>query len=64
MRKTEKAARGQTIQCDYGRDDSSHKLSNTTGYPMGGSKENLSHSLGGASARQDGTGKDKKDRFS
>lgn len=63
--KTQKVDRGGEIRTDYGRDDSSHKLSNTMGDKMGGSTTNLSHSLSGASAKMDGNATNqKKDRFS
>jgi hypothetical protein len=64
-RKTTSMERGGKIQTDYPRDDSSHNLPNMMGCKMGGSTTNLAHSLEGASvrSRQDGTGKDKKDRF-
>lgn len=44
------AARGQSIHCGYGRDDSSHKVEGSMGQKMGGSTENLAHSLSGAGA--------------
>jgi hypothetical protein len=63
-RMTDKAARGQTIQTDYGRDNSSHKVKNPHGAPMGGSVTNLAHSLPGTVANQEGTGKNKPNKFS
>lgn len=61
--KKEKAARGGTIVCSYPRDDSSHKVPKPMGYELGGSPTNLAHSLGDASAHQDGTGHNKKNKF-
>lgn len=51
MKKTS-AARGQTIRCDHGRDDSSF-AKGMKSEKMGGSTTNLAHSLSGASAKVD-----------
>lgn len=62
-RKTKKAARGQTIQADMGRDNSSYSTSDSRSMTFGGSVENLAHSLPGTSAKQDGTGHNKSNKF-
>lgn len=62
--KTEKAARGQKIVTEYGRDNSSHNVANAMGGKMGGSPTNLAHSLPGTSAEQKGDPSPKKNRFS
>lgn len=43
-----------TIKDAYPKDSSSHKVKDTKGKTMGGSKTNLSHSLKGSSANQKG----------
>lgn len=62
--KTEKAARGQTVMVPFPRDDSSYDAGDMDGRAMGGSPTNLAHSLPGNSAEQEGTGHNKKNRFS
>lgn len=62
--KTEKAARGQTVVTPFPRDNSSYDAGEMDGRPMGGSTTNLSHSLSGDSANQQGTGHNKPDKFS
>lgn len=53
----EKGAFGQTIKCAYPQDNvHGMELSDTKGGSMRGSPTNLSHSLKGASAVQDGPG--------
>jgi hypothetical protein len=65
MRKTIKAARGETIQVDYGRDNSSHTaIDGTKNGKMGGSVANLDHSLKGSVPAMDGPDRGKKNRFS
>lgn len=60
-----KAARGQKVVTEYGRDNSSHNLPDTKGGSMGGSTTNVAHSLPGASAKEGGNAsKDKTDKFS
>jgi hypothetical protein len=52
--------RGQTVKCATGRDDSSYKVNDREareGREMKGGKDNLSHSLSGASAVQNAKGK-------
>jgi len=54
------AARGQTIKCATGLDNSSLKVNDgeaRMGREMGGGMNNLSHTLSGASAVQDTKGK-------
>lgn len=53
----EKARFGQTIKCAHGQDNvHGVDLPNTTGGSFRGGTSNLSHSLNGASAVQDGPG--------
>jgi len=53
----EKAGNGQTIKCAYGQDNvHGLDLPETRGGSMRGGTSNLSHSLKGASAVQDGPG--------
>lgn len=53
----EKAGNGQTIKCAYGQDNvHGLDLSETRGGSMRGGVTNLSHSLKGTSAVQDGPG--------
>lgn len=56
MRKTQSIGQGQKIVTDYPKDTSSSGANpgNMTGKSMGGSTTNLSHSLSGCSAKQDG----------
>lgn len=51
---TVSAARGQKIVRGFGRDDSSMDVPNARGKSMGGGTSNLSHSLSGSSAVQEG----------
>jgi hypothetical protein len=59
---TESGVRGQQVKCATGRDDSSYKVDDKVareGRSMGGGKDNLSHSLSGASAVQNAMGNKK-----
>jgi hypothetical protein len=51
-----KVGRGTTIVQSTGRDNSSHDVKNPMGGSVGGSKDNLSHTLSGAKANQSGAG--------
>ena len=64
--KSEKVSRGQTVVTSYGRDDSNYSAGDGKmgGVKMGGSTTNLAHSLSGSSAHMDGTGHNKKNKFS
>jgi hypothetical protein len=58
MRKTEPAARGQTLITETGPDRSSHRLNerkSIIGKKMGGGVDNLAHSLSASSATGDYT---------
>lgn len=62
--RTEKAARGQTIETCYPMDSSFHDVPNGMGSKMGGGPTNVAHSLPGATAKQGGNAsKDKPDGF-
>lgn len=56
MSETASAARGTKIVQDFGRDNSSQSVKNPHGKKLGGSTNNLGHSLTGASAVQSHSG--------
>lgn len=57
MKETASAARGTTIVQDFPRDNSSMDVKTPHGKKLGGGRDNLGHSLSGASAVMTGSSK-------